>query len=68
MVEYGFCPHCETNHDNNFYINQVTEQDDDIVTVETNYRCRHCKRLYRYIEVYCLQECDCIPIYEDRVE
>lgn len=49
-------------------IDQVTEQNGDIVTIETNYRCRHCKRLYRYIETYCLQDCESVRIYGDRVE
>lgn len=59
--------HCGTDHYNNFYINKVIDQDGDTVTIETNYRCRHYKKLYRYVEVYCLQDCDSVPIYENEL-
>lgn len=66
MVGRDFCPHCGTFHPENWEVSQPDiEQDGNQFVVGNTYRCKHCKGLYRHVEVFELLDTDSIPIHEE---
>lgn len=65
MFGRDFCPHCQTFHPENWEVGEPdTTQDGDWIIVGNTYRCKHCKGLYRHVEVFELKDTDSIPIHE----
>lgn len=66
MFVHDFCPHCGTFHPENWQLAPTeTEQDGEQVVVSNTCRCKHCKGLYKHVEVFNLLSADSILIHEE---
>lgn len=66
MFGRDFCPRCGIFQPENWQIGGTeTEQDGEQIIVSDTYRCKHCKGLYKHIEVFNLVDTDSLPIYEE---